>query len=650
MNLQSLPAPDGRRPAVRLRTLLLLLLGAIGLYVLGIFLYLTLRVGREARTLQRDVEPALYVFKTMVERSRQLDDAVAAAHLLIAYPEAPPAERGARLAVIRARATAPSAMLPFAGVPDSMRPSLARADEEVSRLQNKLLEVAALVELGRPQAAAVRMVAADSLSRALQQRISDAEQAGLSDLNHRETLLRDAIDGVVLALGWWIVIGILFLPLVLFVLHQRVERPLAELEAGLGRVAEGELGTRVPVRRHDEIGRLAGHFNVMTRVLRERAAEQGRFAAAGVLLADVAHEVNNPLMAIGALAETRLQDGGLGPEQRDEMEQILRQARRAGRLLSGLLRFVRPAEVRVSAVAINQVVRGALDLVSHQFGAGGVMVDLRLDPGSPQTIGDPNRIEQVFVNLLSNALDAMRGAPGPRVLSVESWVAEGRVFAAVSDTGPGVPAAVADQIFRPFVSTKGKQGTGLGLYISRQIVRESGGELTLASRPDGQGARFIASFPAATPEALATVAAAPAATATPVPAPANGRPLAGLRVLLVEDEDSVRRPVGRYLAQRGAQLSEAAHGGEALTAVQRETPDVIVADLRMPVMDGVALFRRLRQERPELAARVLFLSGDFSQLRQLEGFTVPADRQLLKPVDLHLLESRILALTRGELP
>jgi two-component system NtrC family sensor kinase len=431
------------------------------------------------------------------------------------------------------------------------------------------------------------------------------------------------------------------------VLHQRVERPLAELEAGLGRVVEGELGTRVPVRHDDEIGRLAGHFNGMTQVLRERAAEQGRFAAAGVLLADVAHEVNNPLMAIGALTETRLQDPECTGEQRRETEQILRQARRAGRLLSGLLRFVRPAELRVSAVALNEVIRGALDLVAHQFGAGGVMVDLRLDPGSPRTLADSNRLEQVFVNLLSNALDAMRGQPGPRILSVETWTSEGQVRAAISDTGPGVSAEVAEQMFRPFVSTKGKQGTGLGLYISRQIVRETGGELSLVPAPAGLGARFVANFPEAAPDAPVAPPGPPVGVLRPDLSSADARPLAGLRILVVEDEDSVRRPVARYLTQRGAQVDEAAHGAEALALVAAAVPDAVIADLRMPVMDGLAFYRRLAAERPALARRVVFFSGDFSQLRNLEGLTIPADRQMLKPVDLHLLELRVIQVARG---
>jgi two-component system sensor histidine kinase MtrB len=305
--VRDLGAPPERR-GLRLRTLLLLILGGIGAYVFGIFLVLTLRVGREARRLQRDAEPALYVFDRLVGRAQDLGHAVADAHLVVGRAAM---RDGSTLEVIdrvRARALAPSRNLPFDGVPERMRPTLARADEAISSVQNRLLEVLALVELGRVAEAERRLGQLDSLNDVLSAQIRRAEGMGLEDLLRREQLLRNTIDRVTYALGWWIVLGIILVPLVLWLLHQRLERPLDQLEDALARVADGDLSLRLEVHREDELGRLARHFNQMTKVLRERAAEQGRFAAAGALLADVAHEVNNPLMAIGALAESRLQD------------------------------------------------------------------------------------------------------------------------------------------------------------------------------------------------------------------------------------------------------------------------------------------------------------------------------------------------------
>ncbi|HSN13865.1 MAG TPA: ATP-binding protein, partial [Anaeromyxobacteraceae bacterium] len=620
---------------LRLRTLLLLILGGIGLYVFGIFLMLTLRVGREARRLQRDAEPALYVFDRLVARAQELNHAVADAHMVVGRALGQGPEASAVIERVRDRALAPSRTLPFEGVPERMRPTLAAADEAVSSVQNRLLEVLALVELRRFPEAEQRLGQVDSLNDVLGTEIRRAEGLGLEDLLRREALLRTTIDQVTYALGWWIVLGIVLVPVVLWLLHQRLERPLDRLEGGLARVADGDLSPRLHVERDDELGRLAQHFNQMTRVLRERAAEQGRFAAAGALLADVAHEVNNPLMAIGALAESRLQDKTLPDDLREEIDQILRQSRRAGKLLSGLLRFVRPTDGRQTAIVVHDVVRGALDLVNHQLVANQIELDVQLAREQASVMGDPARMEQVFVNLLSNAIDAMRGETTHRRLGVSSVVRGGRIGVSVVDTGPGVSPELADQVFRPFVSTKGKSGTGLGLYISRQIVREMGGDLVLAPQGPSEGARFVATFPVALPEASAALVAAAERPKGPLPPVA--RPLQGVRVLLVEDEEAVRQPVARYLARRGATVDEAGHGVEAMARVAQVRPDVIVADLRMPVMDGMEFFRHLRATDPGLAERVLFLSGDFSQLHALEDLTIPADRQMLKPVDLDLL-------------
>jgi len=172
----------------------------------------------------------------------------------------------------------------------------------------------------------------------------------------------------------------------------------------------------------------------------------------------------------------------------------------------------------------------------------------------------------------------------------------------VTDNGPGVAAEIAQRLFRPFASTKGRRGTGLGLYISRQLVREAEGELDLVAHGE-RGARFLLWLPY-TPEAAPEAPAAVAAAAT-------NATLAGIRVLVVDDEELVRRPMLRFLTKRGAEVREAGDGAMALDNIRAGfEPDVIVADLRMPRMDGAEFYERLLEEWPALAERVLFLSGD----------------------------------------
>jgi len=433
--------------------------------------------------------------------------------------------------------------------------------------------------------------------------------------------------------------GVVLLPVMLFIVRRRVWNPLAQLEKGLQKVSEGDLTIQVPIVRHDELGRVGTHFNHMTRVLRDRAEEQGRFAAAGELLGGVAHEVNNPLMAIASHAELRLADAQLPAEQRTEMQSILRQAQRAAKLLRGLLRFVRAGEKRAAAVNLNDVVRSAIDLVSYRFSVDEISIEGRLDPALPHVIGDANRLEQVLVNLLSNALDALRTVKPPRRLTVDSFVGDGRVCVTVTDNGPGVAPDVVPRLFRPFATTKGRKGTGLGLYISRQLIREAEGDLELVPHSE-RGARFVVSLPCAPAEATAV-------TTTPVsPPPAVHVPtaasLAGVRVLLVDDEEPIRRPMARFLTKRGAEVSEAGDGVAALERLRSgPEPQVILADLRMPRMDGAEFYERLQEENPALAERVLFLSGDITHLAGRGLAEVPRDRVLVKPVELAELERRI---------
>ena len=449
-----------------------------------------------------------------------------------------------------------------------------------------------------------------------------------------------------------LILGMVLFPAAWLLVRRRLWTPFTALEQGIQRVSEGDLSTQVPVLRGDELGTVASHFNHMTRVLRDRAEEQGRFAAAGELLGGVAHEVNNPLMAIASHAELRLADNKLSAEQRNEMQSILRQAQRAAKLLRGLLRFVRAGEKRSATVNLNDVARAAIDLVSYRFNIDEITLEGRLDPELPPVVGDANRLEQVIVNLLSNALDALRTVKPPRRLTVDTYTDDtgGKVCMTVTDNGPGVAPEIAGRLFRPFASTKGVRGTGLGLYISRQLVREAEGELDLVKLPEsgeggggGGGARFLLWLPSA----RVAVPRAPVEIPQPAPprvSPTPGVALTGIRILIVDDEELVRRPLGKYLTKRGAEIREAGDGVAAFEQLGTGfQPDVILADLRMPKMDGAEFYQRLQQLRPALADRVLFLSGDITQLAGRGLADVPHERVLVKPVELVELEQRIRA-------
>jgi len=642
------PPAAGRTFSLRVTLLAVALLA--GVYASALPVYLFFRVSRPALDLGAATEAVTRLGDELARRDSALDRAVALARTLSRAP-APPADSLALARRLLELGRVPLTLRPNATIAPHLRAALERTDAAMLRVAGAATGLVAQLEAHhRPDAAGLARL--ETLARAAADEQTAAGKIARADLMTRQRVLRRAAGETGRSTVLWLVIGGVLVLVLVAVVRRRVWRPLRELETGLARVADGDLTIRVPIRAMDEIGRLALHFNAMTQVLGDRAEEQGRFAAAGELLAGVAHEVNNPLMAIAAHAENRLADPSLTDEPRNEMSQILRQARRAAKLLRGLLRFVRVTEREVTRVNLNDVVRGALDLVSYRFGVDEITVGGRLDPDLPAVEGDAIKLEQVVVNLLANAIDALRRIKPPRQLTVDTWTAEGSVCVAVSDNGEGVAPEIVPRLFRPFATTKGHRGTGLGLYISRQIAREAGGDLVLAAAPGG-GARFSLSLPLAP---AASALGAPARTSAPVAAQAAGRAdgvpgggrapggsLTGVHVLIVEDEEGVRRPMARFLARRGAEVEEAADGVDGLGRLRARAPDVILVDLRMPRMGGIELYAELERERPELARRVLFLSGDVSQLAEPGNTPVPRERVLVKPVELAELERRIAA-------
>lgn len=615
-----------RRPGWSLRALSLLAVACIIAYVIGLTLYIGGVLAPRAARLRAETVPMLELFGQIAVRAGNTEQLMIEARRGVLDGDTAARER------VRATLATPAINSTplLARAPLELRELLARTAVLQGQIENDLNESLALAELDQRAKAAEALASVDSLHAEMGLVLVEAERLGLRGLSERESQLGDALDQAVATMAVWVVLGVLLLLLIAITVHRRVRRPLRELEQGLDAVAAGELNTTVRVRQADELGQLTTHFNEMTGVLRARAAEQGRFAAAGELIAGVAHEVNNPLMAIAALADSRLEDPALPEELRGELGQIRRQARRAGKLLSGLLRFVRARDPHPSAVQVNEVLASAVDLVSYRFGVEEVTFSRKMDETLPPVRGAAVRLEQVFVNLLSNALDALAEVPAPRELGVETWRAGDRVGIAVTDRGAGIAPEMRARMFHPFATTKGAGGTGLGLYISREIIRELGGDLE--HEPTVEGARFVVTLPMAESAAEPHAGSRHAGTA-----PAMAPSLAQLRILLVDDEEAIRSPIARFLGRRGATVLEASDGAEALELLERTDVDAMLVDLRMPRMDGAAFCAQLERRQPALLDRVVLLSGDLSQL---EGaLPVPADRVLVKPVELREIEA-----------
>lgn len=226
------------------------------------------------------------------------------------------------------------------------------------------------------------------------------------------------------------------------------------------------------------------------RRLRDDLAQANRLSILGQVSAGVAHEINQPVAAIRAYTDNadRFLSTGRTETARENMAAISRMADRIGEITGRHKSFARRATGPTEAVQLADAIDGALALLAGRIGDSGVTIERVPSARSPSVVASRIQLEQILVNLVQNALDAVRGGDAPRI-AIEVEDKGDAVTVAVRDNGPGVPADVAENLFMPFVTTKEK-GLGLGLVISREIAREFGGDLRLESRP-GEGATFV---------------------------------------------------------------------------------------------------------------------------------------------------------------
>jgi signal transduction histidine kinase len=232
------------------------------------------------------------------------------------------------------------------------------------------------------------------------------------------------------------------------------------------------------------------------RALAVRLQEADKLAAVGTLAATVVHEVNNPLASISMLAEM-LKTTPLTASQREDVDGIIKESRRTAEVVRDLLRVSHPREARDDGISLSRVATQALAVLRPLLRDQRVSIQAELPEGLPTIRGFASRLEQIVLNLVINAVQAMEGRSGPRVVRVTTGGDPTQVWLCVEDTGPGFGPGVAERVFDRFFTTKpvGK-GTGLGLWIAREIITEHGGTVTAENRDEG-GARFRLRFPIA---------------------------------------------------------------------------------------------------------------------------------------------------------
>ena len=412
-------------------------------------------------------------------------------------------------------------------------------------------------------------------------------------------------------------------------------------QQGVGREADLRTGdqtyavTAVPITSTDRTT-LVLLFDDQTerRRLQDQLIQSEKLSAIGQLIAGIAHDLNNPLASVVGFADFLREVPDVPAALREPLAVIQEEAERASKIVKNLLGFARKQEHQRRPTNLASLLDNTLLLLRNQLMAHRVEARIEVDPDLPMPDIDPNQIQQVFVNLIHNAAQAIAtsGRPGTIIVRARPWL-DG-VAVEVIDDGPGMSESLASQVFEPFFTTKPEgEGTGLGLSISQGIVREHGGRILLATEED-RGSTFTVQLPLA--------------TRPPAPQPDAGdrTPLRRLRVMVVDDEPHILHYMRATLEAWGHVPVVAADGREGLALMEDEDFDLVISDLRMPRLGGREFYAEVTRLHPAMAPRIVFSTGDTVRGDTL-AFLETLDRPYLhKPFSLAELRTLLADVAR----
>jgi len=365
----------------------------------------------------------------------------------------------------------------------------------------------------------------------------------------------------------------------------------------------------------DANGELLGRLEIYRdvtgqRMVQSKLLQTEKMAGLGQLVSGIAHELNNPLTSIIGYSQLLLGRRLTAPQEADG-RLIHQEAERAARIVKNLLLFAREARPERRAVNLNEIVERTLALRNYELRVENIELSQDLAQDLPAVVADAAQLQQVLLNLLVNAEQAIRQGSGEGSIRVRTRkTPRGRVSFEILDSGPGIPQEIIPRIFDPFFSTKPLgAGTGLGLSITCGIVKEHGGDITVQSQL-GHGAKFTVELPAALQEV---------AQASPLPgsltpnwnsAPPAIRAARGERMLVVEDEPTVAHLIADVLGEEGHKVEIVLDGRDGLDRAVGGNYALIICDLRMPHLDGRGIYRELVAQGSPMRHRLMFVTGD----------------------------------------
>jgi two-component system NtrC family sensor kinase len=373
--------------------------------------------------------------------------------------------------------------------------------------------------------------------------------------------------------------------------------------------------------------------------LEEQLRQAEKLSSLGQMISGVAHELNNPLSVIKGYLDLIVAHHEIPGQTRSDLGKVIQESNRAIKLVRDFLSFSRGQPARRETVDVNTFIQRVAELRRPDLASASVELFLDLGSSLPPVSADPDQVQQLVINLLNNAIQAMAATPEPRTLRITTGLKTPEtLLLAIEDSGPGVPPGLESRIFEPFFTTKPTgSGTGLGLSIAHSIMAEHHGRVYYTTSTLG-GAGFNLEFPVVVD-----------ATETPVPEivpvmelpPPGRRSQVSARVLVLDDEQFIAELLAEMLGVLGHKAVVCFTAAEALAQAESSDFDLVISDFRMPVMNGEQFYRELARIKPELADRTIFLTGDVVNEETQDFLASTGNPHLDKPFQLTRLEAVI---------
>ncbi len=356
--------------------------------------------------------------------------------------------------------------------------------------------------------------------------------------------------------------------------------------------------------RKDADGSILGYQGISRDVTREKILQQQliqseKLSSIGTFISGIAHELNNPLTSILGFSQKLMDSKNMPKEAMDDLETISKQSKRTAKIVHELLKFSRTHKAGKVNLDVNNTVESILDFYSHTFTSDNIELKRDLSFDLPKVFADSNQLQQVFTNIIVNAYHEIKKVDGQKALTVKTMATDERVFIIFENSGLPIPEEAIGKIFDPFFTTKevGK-GTGLGLYVSYGIIKDHGGDIK-AENIGNSGVRFTVSLPFAKEKATKEVETKKIKLTVPK----------GIRLLFVEDEESIRRYISKAFSKEKISVHLAKDGKEAIERIEKTEFDLIFSDIKMPRMNGYELGEWLHKHKPHYCERFVLATG-----------------------------------------